>query len=137
MPWRSPTRLRRTPGDATAFFELDDVILADAAHRQGHGEDVAEAANALSGFGFGEVVVAIPARLLRGIRDELENTIGARGDVAACADYSRDVGVVGHAFIEACVAAVVGEAQPPPQPLPRRIGQRQPLRGRCGVAAMS
>src|SRR5271154_4985997 len=121
MPRRLPTRLRWQPGDAPAFFEFHDVALAGIAAGEGHGEDVSLAANALSRFGFGEVIVAVPARLLHGIGYELENSWGARGDLSACTRHSRNIGVVGHDLIEAWAAAVTGEALSPPQSPPRRV----------------
>src|ERR1700759_4576421 len=121
MPRRLPTRFRWQPRDAPAFFEFHDVVLADIAAGEGHGEDVSLAANALSRFGFGEVIVAVPERLLHGIGYELEYSRGARGDLSACTRHSRNIGVVGHDLIEACAAAVTGEALSPPQSPPRRV----------------
>ena len=83
MPRRSPAWFGWGPGDAPGFVELDDVVLADAATGQRRGEYVSESADALSGVGLGEVVVAVPLRLLRGIGDQLEDPICARCDLAA------------------------------------------------------
>jgi hypothetical protein len=52
------------PRDLAPLGEGDDVVVAHAAALVGHHEDVADGADALAGSGLGEVVVAVPARLL-------------------------------------------------------------------------
>src|ERR1700761_517295 len=91
MPGRRLARRRRLPGDPATLVEFDDAIVANAAVAQGHREDVPYRPDPLSLFGLREVVVAVPARLLGRIGDQLEDPVRGGGDLAACADYSRCV----------------------------------------------
>ncbi len=83
--WFRP-RLRGAPGDEPALFELDDVVLPDAAYGERHGEHVADGAHPLTRRRFGQVVVAIPSRLLSRVGDEFEDLVCRRRDLAARAD---------------------------------------------------
>ena len=88
-PRRLPPRLGRRPGDSAAFLELDYVVLPDGAPGQRHREHVTGAPDALSGRRDGQVVVAVPARLGRRIRDQREDPLRLGRDVPAGADHSR------------------------------------------------
>jgi hypothetical protein len=82
-----PADFGRLPRDTARFLELDDVILPDAAAGERHGERVPDLADALPGRRRGQVGVAIPARLLERVRDELEDSLRRSRDLAAGAHY--------------------------------------------------
>lgn len=96
VPRRFVVRFGRQPRDAPRLFELDDVVRAHPTGGEEHGEHLAGAADAARVLGFGEVVVAVPAGLVRGIRDELEDPGRGGGDDAVCGHDGREHGV-GHA----------------------------------------
>jgi hypothetical protein len=77
------------PGKPTALFELDHVILPDAALGERHREDSTRAADALPGGCHTQVVVAIPAWLLSRIGDQLEDPPWPSRDLTAGADHAR------------------------------------------------
>src|ERR671912_363752 len=97
MPWGVPVGLGRSPRDAPPLVELDDVVLPDVALRRPHGEDITEGANPLPAKCLGQVVVAVPPRLLSRIGNKLEDHPGAGCYLAACADDALTVIVIGHA----------------------------------------
>jgi hypothetical protein len=80
--------------------KLDDGVLADAASTQGHREHITHGADALPSNGFSEVVVPVPARLLRRVSDSLEDRLGAGRDLPAGAHHVRRRLNVRHARIE-------------------------------------
>ena len=61
------------PRDPPSLRELDDVVLPVCAAGQCHDEHVADRAHPLSGRRGGEVVVAVPPRLRRGVGDQRED----------------------------------------------------------------
>src|ERR1700742_4117477 len=69
--------LGRKPGDLAAFDEFHDVVLSDGTVGQRHLEHVTDLTYALPGGGFGEIVVAIPARLAGRVCDQFENPLRA------------------------------------------------------------
>jgi hypothetical protein len=85
---RGAALLRRLPGDQPAFVELDHVVLPDRAVVERHGEDVTDAAHALTVRRMAEVVVAVPLGLARGVGDELEDRRGGCGDLPTGIDHS-------------------------------------------------
>ena len=101
VPWRFLSRLGRSPSDAVALVELDHVVLPHVAFRGGHGEDITDSADSLPGRRLQQVVVAIPARLLGRVSDELEDLPSPGRDLAAGADDAQVLMVTGHRPIEA------------------------------------
>src|ERR1700683_2464760 len=89
MPRRPLPRLGGGPGDPAALLELHHMVLPDAALSQRHREHVACPADPLAGGGLGQVVVAVPARLHRRIRDQLEDLPRPGRDLTAGADHPR------------------------------------------------
>jgi hypothetical protein len=75
VAWRFLARLSRSPCDAEALVELHDMILADLPSGEGHGEDIADSADPLAVGRLRQVVIAVPARLLRRVSDELEDLL--------------------------------------------------------------
>ena len=73
---------RGAPGDLATLDEGDDVVVAHSAVAVGHDEHVADGADPLAGLGACEVVVAVPARLLGRVGDEVEEGGGGGGDLA-------------------------------------------------------
>src|ERR1700743_380794 len=100
MTGRSLTYFGRIPRDATGFDEVDNVVLADAVTGQCHPENLAGAPDPLPRFGFDEIVIAIPERLLRGVGDQLEDPLPACPDLRGGAHYLGHVVVVGHKAIK-------------------------------------
>src|SRR4029077_16856036 len=82
LPW-----LGRRPGDPAAFLELHHVVLPDLTPGQRHRENVTGAPDALPGRRAGQVVVAVPARLRRRIRDQLEDLRRPGRDLPGGADH--------------------------------------------------
>ncbi|MGI8718451.1 MAG: hypothetical protein ACR2JN_11545 [Lapillicoccus sp.] len=66
-----------------------------------HGEHFTDGAHSLSARCLGQVVVAVPSRLLGGVGNELKDPPGTGRNFPACEDNARDVLVSGHAPIEA------------------------------------
>jgi hypothetical protein len=83
---RDLARFRGPPRDDPPLLELDDVIRAIAAHREGHGEHITHRPHTLAGRRVRQVVIAIPSRLLRWIGDQFENLVRWRRDLAARSD---------------------------------------------------
>ena len=86
-----PALLTDDRGHVRASFKLPDALTTYRVMAVATAED--------DRFGFGEVVVAVPPRLLRRIGDQLEDSIRAGSDVAARAHYVRKFGVIGHRLI--------------------------------------
>ncbi len=101
MPRGFLTRLGRSPGDAATLLQLDHVVLADVALRESHGEDITDGANSLPAGRFQEIVVAVPARLLTGIGDELEELPDLGRNIAVGADNAQILMGTAHGLIEA------------------------------------
>jgi len=101
VPGRTLPRFGGHPGDPAALVELDHVILPDAAPGQPHRAHVASLADPLPVGRFGQVVVAVPARLLGRIRDQLEDPSRGGRDLAASADHARRLLLGRHAPIQA------------------------------------
>jgi len=72
------------------------MVLPNVAPGQCHDEDVAEGADSLSRVGPGQIVVAIPSRLLGGVGNELENPRRACSHFAAGAHNLRNYLVTTH-----------------------------------------
>ena len=84
VPGRPLARFGGPPGNPAAFFELDHVVLPDAAIvGQRHREHLTRAAHALPGGCAGQIVVPVPARLLSWVRDQLEDPLRPGRDLAA------------------------------------------------------
>jgi len=101
VPRRLLTGLRGPPCDAPGLIELDHVILTDAAAGERHSEHLADSPDSLAGDSFGQIVVAVPPRLLSRVGNEFEDPPGAGRDLATCARNTRNLLVNGHADIEA------------------------------------
>ena len=97
LPW-----LGRRPGDPAAFLELHHVVLPDLTPGQRHRENVTGAPDALPGRCAGQVVVAVPARLRRRIRDQLEDPPRPGRDLPGRADHPRRILLSCHALIKGC-----------------------------------
>ena len=91
VPGRGLSLGRWQPGDRAALGEVDDVVLTHPATQVGHREDVADGAHALAGLRLGEVVVAVPARLLRGVGDQVEEDRSRGGDLPGGGDEALRV----------------------------------------------
>ena len=91
MSRRPLAGLGRRPRDPPALLELHHVVLTEGPLRQPHDEDVAHGLDALAGVGPREVVVAVPARLLRRVGNQLEDPFGGSVDLADRADDPRSV----------------------------------------------
>lgn len=81
MPGGLATGHVRPPGNEPALGKLDDGVLPDPASAQGHREYLADGAHSLPDGGILEVVVPIPARLLRRIGDAFEDRRGSGSDL--------------------------------------------------------
>jgi hypothetical protein len=73
-----------------------------------HREHRTRAADALPGGRFGQVVVAVPARLLDGIGDQLKDPLRRRRDLAAGADHARRILRSCHAPIQTSTGPASG-----------------------------
>src|ERR1700680_286662 len=100
VPRRRLTHLSRLPGDTPTFDEVHDVVLTDAAHGEPHGEYVSDDPYTLSRGGFFQVLVAVPARLLCWVCDELEYSLGTRRHLAGHHDDARGLLLSGHSHIQ-------------------------------------
>src|ERR1700744_6126672 len=100
MTGRSLTYFGRIPRDATGFDEVDNVVLADAVTGQCHPENLAGAPDPLPRFGFDEIVIAIPERLLRGGGNKLKVPPRASRDLAGGAHSLGQFVVVAHKAIK-------------------------------------
>jgi len=96
MAWRIAAWHVRAPRNETTFVELDHSVLADATAKQPHGEDIADGADSLPGLRFPEVVVPVPARLLRRVSDQLEDRLRPCRDHSARAHDPRHLLGVAH-----------------------------------------
>src|SRR5271163_2989802 len=96
MTRRSLPHISWIPRDATGFNEVDNVVLTDAVTSQRHAEHLTDTPDPLPWFGFHEVVIAVPQRLLRGVGNQLEDPLRACRDLAARAHHPWDVSVVGN-----------------------------------------
>jgi hypothetical protein len=76
------------------------VVLPDAACGELHGEHVSDGPYPLPRRGFFQIFVAVPARLLRRVGNELENPLGARRDLPGHGDDARSFLLFGHALIQ-------------------------------------
>jgi hypothetical protein len=77
------------------------MVIPDSAPCQPHGEHVAYSPHALSGRSFFQIVVAVPARLLGWVGDELENAVCAGSDLAVRPYDAPRLLLVGHTLIQA------------------------------------
>jgi len=98
------------PGNPAALLELDHVVLPDGALADGHREYGTRAADALPGGRLGQVVVAVPARLLSRVRDQLEDPARRRRDLATSADHARRILRTRHAPIQTPASGPSGTA---------------------------
>src|SRR5690606_6272872 len=89
------------PRDAAILLEFDDVVVPHTAVGQVHAKDIANGGDALTFVGAGEVVVAVPARLLSRIGDQAEQRLRAGGNVPGDTYDAWLVGVGVHEHIEA------------------------------------
>src|SRR5689334_19686600 len=83
MPRRRLAHLGGAPGHPAALLELHHVVLPDLTAAQRHREHITDPPDALPGVRRAQVVVAIPARLLSRIRDQLEDPLGPGRDLTA------------------------------------------------------
>ncbi len=74
--------IRRPSSNSTTRFSAVAALL------DRHGEDVADGAHPLPGGSFGQVLIAVPARLLCRVRDQLEDHLRRCGDLATGCDDS-------------------------------------------------
>ena len=86
VPGRPLPCLGGHPGKPAALFELNHMVLPDAALGELHRKDITRAPDALPGRCHGQVVVAVPVWLLSRIGDQLEDPPCPRRDLAAGAD---------------------------------------------------
>src|SRR5215467_14625974 len=89
VPGRLSPHLGGPPGDQAVFVELDHVVFPDAAVGERHREQITRPADPLPVRCPGQVVVAVPARLLSRIRDQLEDPPRLGRDLSAGADHAR------------------------------------------------
>jgi hypothetical protein len=101
MPGRLLPRLGWPPRNAAALAELGHVVLSDVPLRGRHNEHVADRADSLPGSRLSQIVVAIPARLLRRVGNELKDQVSACRYLAAGTHDARNLIVHGHTDIEA------------------------------------
>src|SRR6185369_6567805 len=71
-----------SPRDPATLLELDHVVLPDGALGQHHDEDVTDHPHPLPTGSLSQVVVAVPLRLARRVRDQLEDPFGRSADAA-------------------------------------------------------
>ena len=90
------------------FIKLDHVVFPDRATGERHIEDVAHAMDSLPGRRLRQVVIAVPPRLLRGIRDQLEDVLWSSRDLAAGADDAWHLVLGCHALIQTAAPATQG-----------------------------
>src|SRR5205807_1781927 len=77
------------PRDPAPLVELDHVIVPDTARGERHREHIAGAPDSLPGGCAGQVIVAVPAWLLRRIRDQLEDQPRSGRDLPAGTHHVR------------------------------------------------
>jgi len=95
------TPFGRFPGNAPAFLELDDVVLSDVCLCRRNDEHLTERSDALPVGGFGQVVVAVPARLLSSVGDEFKDALGVRSNLTSRHNDAFAVFLAGHGYIKA------------------------------------
>src|SRR5680860_902017 len=89
MARRFLARLGWSPGNAVTLVELDHVVLSHVVGRRRHDEDITNGADSLPRRCLRQVVVAIPARLLSRVSNELEDPPGLGRNDAAGADDAQ------------------------------------------------
>ncbi len=73
VPNGRSSRFGGLPRDASSLLELNHMILTDRSLSKGHGKDVTDRVDSLARGGVGQIVVAVPLGLTRGVGDHLED----------------------------------------------------------------